>query len=167
MKKTLSLFFVILFSTVFSTAGFCQRAFESTTLINGYWGDWQLQTYYNLRGSLDDFIIVDKYSHPSDYILRIKIDNFSIETDKNEIKRRIKSKDYYKYTGTVEYYANSTYPDFKSQLHNWPYAGAPGATFSGVIQRIRNAKINIQPYRKNPSVYNIYFDNIGIAINLK
>lgn len=167
MKKTLSLIIFILITTVCATSGFCQRTFKSSTLINGFWGNWQDNPYYRLKGDFNDFIIYSSFAHPSAYILRVKIDNFSIETDKKAIKRMLNSQEYYGYTGTVEFYATSIYPDFKTQITIWPYSSLPNAIEAGVIQRVRNAKIQIQPYKKDPEVFNIFFDNVGIAIQIQ
>ena len=51
---------------------------------------------------------------------------------------------------------------FKDIVNQWPYV--PDASY-GEVHTV-SATIKIQPYKKNPKVYNILFEGYGIGINL-
>lgn len=172
MKKINLLLGVLLITSVFSISGFCQRNFNSCTYINKYWGKWQDNPAYVIgKGDSDDsFIIYTQYSHPSAYIMKITINNMLIEKDKREIKKRIKSNQWYESTGTVEYFTNQEFPDFNKQIISWPspsLSAILNATNPNVKSIVSKATIKLAPYKKNPETFNIYFDGVGIGIQLQ
>ena len=86
----------------------------------------------------------------------------SIDNDKKAKKQRIKTDQWYEYAGSVEYYTNRLQDRFKDIINQWPYV--TDASY-GEVHNVP-AIIKIQPYKKNPKVYNIFFEGYGIGINL-
>lgn len=169
MKKIILLILIFI-----SINAYGQRAFSYCKYIKGYWGEWQNSVSYSsgevLQGTYDEFIIYYKTYHPSEYILKVKINGLVIESSKKEkarMKAAIKANTWYQYSGTVEYFTTSN-TDFKQQFALWPNGViAPKATDTDARSNIRPATITIQPFKKNPQVYNIWFDGYGIGIQLR
>lgn len=172
MKK---IFLILITLLVISKISFSQVIeFQYAKCINGIWGEWEKAYSYAIKGKYDDFILYDKYRHPSEYIMRVKIYYYSEE--KKAKKLRLKN-GWYEYSGVVEYYTtdyNSQYLNFN--FERWPHGclTAKGTDITPIIDKKyvkvnqREAKINIQAYKgKDPRCYNIYFDNIGIGIIIK
>ena len=163
-KSSLIILFVIIPIT-----SFCQTYFSFTKCINNYWGEWKYSNPYRtidggylLNGTYDEFIIYAYDKHPSQYIMKVKLFAMSVDNDKKAKKQRIKTDQWYEYTGTVEYYTNGLWDKFKDIVNQWPYV--PDASY-GEVHTV-SATIKIQPYKKNPKVYNILFEGYGIGINL-
>lgn len=145
-----------------------QVSINSCKMLNGYWGAWQSNFGEVLQGTYDEFIIYNHQYHPSNYIMKVKIFGMQVEIDKKIKKKRIKEKRWYEYVGTVEYFTNISYPDFKAQFNLWPSGIlAPKAAENSSHSNSRSATIKIQPYKKNPEVYNIFFEDYGIGIQLQ
>ncbi len=80
MKKILC---VLLFMC--STPLVFSQDFTYSTNISNLWGDWKTAYDARLHGKYDDLIVTsNSYDHPSEYIARIKLNNFKIEEDKKE-----------------------------------------------------------------------------------
>lgn len=166
MKRILlALILLVIFTPIF-----CQTSFYFCKYINGYWGKWEnsnpytyIEGGYLIKGNYDEFIIYDYNNHPSQYIMKVKLFAMDVETDKKLKKQRIKSGQWYEYSGTVEYYTQGLWDKFKNIMHQWP--NVPDAS-NGEIQTA-SATIKIQPYKKRPEVYNIFFENIGLGIQFK
>ncbi len=146
---------------------------------DGYWGEWKDQwlpslfsstpekMYYDLYGNESGFIIYNKGDHPSDYIFKFQINNY-VPPSKQQIKEHYKRKEWFTYTGTVEYYVVESAPTIKEILkkwgfpiyHDWPTRNEP------IAKRIANSTIKIAPYQKHPELYNIWFDDVAIGIQL-
>lgn len=131
----------------------------------GYWGNWYNPYGMLLQGSYDEFIIYNGSNHPSSYIFKVKIYGMSIEADKQAIKRRIKNKQWYEYRGSVEYYTRNNQIGFNSQVEYWPRV-SPSSTEYNVQLNTQPAIIKIAPYKKNPRIYNIFFESYGIGIEI-
>jgi len=141
---------------------------------DGYWGQWKSHSSridyryneYSLYGGYSGFIIYKKNAHPSEYIFSFQINSYVVP-DKKTIKYHQKNNIWYEYSGTVEYYVTERYPTIEAVLREFefPYfnrnSGSPG---NPCVKRTTNATIKIEPYKKHPVCYNIYFDNIGVAI---
>lgn len=171
MKK---IFLILITLLTISKISFSQVVdFQYSKCINGIWGEWEKAYSYKIKGNYDDFILYDTYRHPSEYIMRIKIYYYSEE--KKSKKLRLKN-GWYEYSGVVEYFTtdyNSNYQNFN--FKRWPHGclTAEGTDITPIIDKKyvkvnqREAKINIQAYKgKGPRCYNIFFDNIGIAITI-
>lgn len=160
---------------------------------DGYWGDWKsCYQWYRIYGSYNGFLIYVNDEHPSDYFFSFTIDNRTAPS-KKEVKEHFKSKTWWEYQGTVEYYVCDVYPTIKdcfkefgrplrkSDLKTTEYSGKLSVlratrirqqgsfVAQGVTKRTARATIKIAPYSHKtlkPRVYNIYFDNVGFGIDL-
>lgn len=141
---------------------------------DGYWGEWtqqyllplysweQRKDYYNLYGNYSGFIIYDKEFHPSQYCFKFQINNY-VPPTKKQIKEHYKKKEWYEYSGTAEYYVVERAPTIKDVLKQF---GFPIYHFGMGPKRVANATIKIAPYKKRPQVYNIWFDDVAVAVSL-
>lgn len=165
MKKIL---FFILFSILF-TPVFCQNYFNYSKLINGYWGEWissNPYTYidggYLMKGTYDEFIIYEYGKHPSQYVLKVKLFHMAVDPNKKRKKKRVKSNEWYEYQGSVEYFTVNEQEKLESIIHKWPYTPDASVGKSHTVP----ATIKIQPYKKYPEVYNIFFEDNGLGIHI-
>lgn len=154
--------------TMFSLSSFAQLCTNS--FYNGYWGQWKSHyseltgtNWFSVYGNYSGFIIYNSYSHPSEYFFKFQINNYTPPT-KEDIKFHSKNDIWYEYNGNVEYFINSDYPTIKSALmtHSFPYVENSVEN----IKRTAYATIKIAPYKDHPKVYNIWFEDVGIAIDL-
>jgi hypothetical protein len=173
MKKiSLASFLLLIISINFT---FAQKGgFSFSFNINSMWGNWQPASE-RILGNYNDLVIVEgEYTHPSDYYVRITLDNFELIKDTN-YKKRLKNNQWYEYTGTIEYFEidnpaewHTTFEDrIKSNIGL--SFGAPTANDrdkKGFRAIKKPAIIKIAPYKEYPIIYNIFFDNYGIAIDL-
>lgn len=173
MKKITLLGICLILSISFS---FAQKDnFSIAYYIDSMWGEWDyVSSYvYNISGSVDDFVIKNSRDHPSNYFLRIKVDNFTIPS-RSEYKRRKKKNEWHEYEGTIEYFYRACDGDnFKSRAKGGFSYTDPTAYDEGgelfnekVLKATKRIVVRIAPFKKHPSVYNIYFDDIGIGIVL-
>lgn len=144
---------------------------------DGYWGEWKSHTTrysylppsyeYSLFGGYSGFIIYKVGAHPSEYIF--KFEAYSYQTpDKKTIKEHYKNNVWYEYSGIVEYYVTEKYPTISAILKafEFPYFNCnSGYDGNPCVKRRANAKIKIAPYKKQPECYNIYFDDVAVAIS--
>ena len=169
----------LIFVTLSIMASIAKAQIRTCAYYDGYWGEWKDQwlpslfsstpqkMYYNLYGNESGFIVYDKGKHPSDYVFKFQISNYLSPT-KQQIKEHYKRNEWYTYTGTVEYYVVESEPTIKEILkkwgfpiyHDWPNRTEP------LAKRVANATIKIAPYKKCPTLYNIWFDDVAIAIEL-
>lgn len=166
MKKIL----LLLFLSNFFISVFSQTYFNFCKLINGYWGQWECSNPYQfieggylMQGTYDEFIIYEYGKHPSQYIMKVKLFAMRVEQDKKIKKKRIKSGEWYQYTGSIEYYTTGVLERFNDIIQQWPYV--PNSS-NGKPHTVA-ATIKIQPYKKKPETYNIFFENMGLGIQIK
>lgn len=160
---------LILLLVIIPIASFSQIHFSFCKCINNYWGKWEhfnpyqtMSKGYVLDGTYNEFIIYAYDKHPSQYIMKVKLYAMSVDNDKKAKKRRIKENQWYEYTGSVEYYTHGLWDKFKDIINQWPFV--PDASNGEV--HTASATIKIQPYKKNPKVYNIFFEGYGIGLDL-
>lgn len=130
--------------------------------VDGYWSKWWREdfNYYGITrsGGGSDYIVYPAGNVPSNYFLRIHIDNYSL--NKNE------------FDGWVEYYVSEFYPTVKSVFTN-AYQTKSLVSFPrpqqvvNTVKRKAKAKIIVvKRYKKSPQVVNCWFDNVGLAMDL-
>ena len=149
----------------------CALAQLSTNIYyNGYWGEWKKQYYtytkqswYQIYGNYSGFIIYYSLDHPSEHLLKFQIDSYRTPS-KEERKNHRKNNIWYEYTGIVEYSVNSDYPTIKDALKS-AYT-FPCVKNGDGYKKTARATIKIAPYKDYPQVYNIWFEDVGIAIDL-
>lgn len=146
---------------------------------DGYWGQWKSHTTrytyispsyeYDIYGSYSGFIIYKKGDHPSEYIFKFQTDSYTAP-DKKTINYHMKNELWYEYSGFVEYYVTEQYPTITAILRAFEFPKFncnSGSDGNPCVKRTARATIKIAPYKKRPKCYNIYFDNIGVAIDME
>ncbi len=91
----------------------------------------------------------------------------NIPTSDRQRKQDVKAGKWYTCQGTVEYYVTDRYPTMKSIFKEYKEVRFVQPK-EGAVQKkiVSNATIKIQAFEDHPVVYNIYFDNIGVAFHL-
>lgn len=149
---------------------------------DGYWGEWEdgaaggflfgqpdgTLPYLKVYGNYSGFCIYISDTHPSTYTFKFQISNY-YTPDKKMRKEHLKSNKWYEYYGVVEYYVDYELPTIKDIMRRGSAFGRipviqPGQ--QGARKRCVNATIQIAPYKDHPQVYNIWFEGIGVAIDL-
>lgn len=130
----------------------------------GDWSSWQSE-YGEISHYVDDSGIILKTSGGQPYF-RFQITNYTPPT-KKELKEHLKTGEWFEYSGIVEYSVNDSYPTAEALarasrfvIPNPRYDNTPTVT------RKTTCRIRIQPYKKLPANYNVFFDNIGVAIDI-
>ena len=155
------------------------------------WNGWDGTGWnkYGLYGSKHGFRVYENGKRPADFFFRFWITDYKTP-DKKDIKMHHKTNTKWIYNGYVEYYICDVYPTFEDCLRElqrplyeevlqWPSYKEKLAlvkanqikktgSFSpiGYKKVTKPAVIWILPYKKYPKVYNIWFDNVGYAIDL-
>ena len=158
----------------------------------GVWSDWQgnhSMNFYHLYGSKNGFRVYNNGRGPEDFFFRFWITDYKTP-NKKDIKSHYKTQTNWVYNGYVEYYICDVYPTFESclkELHrplleidtrSDSYPGMLAVVRANQIRKTgsynpigykkvtKPATIWILPYKKYPRIYNVFFDNVGYAIDL-
>lgn len=160
MKIKSLLLFISLFvvSNVFSQI-------KINSYYDGYWGLWRNTSGCSIRGNYSGFIIYASQDHPSMYFFKFQISNY-IVPDANTLKYHRKSNEWLQYSGTVEYFVSETYQTITDVLRRNHFPSKFDSNKEPVAKRTTNATIRIAPYKDHPKVYNIWFDGVGVGIDL-
>lgn len=151
-----------------SLIGYCEVPITYCKYDGEKWGKWNTTAFtylseeyvYLLQGTYDEFVIHSKSMDSENYVLKVKIDSMSIDTDKSKMKQRRKADEWYVYKGTVEYISEKDEP---FDLNAWPKGLTNKSGFEHESHKVR-AVIKVAPYKRQPEFYNILFDNVGLAI---
>lgn len=164
MKKII-IFFLFVCSFAIPAIG----QISTCTNINGYWGKWIQPWGIEVTGNVDDFVIYPDGFHPSDYYFRVVITNYNQPT-KEEMRLHKKKNMWYTYTGYVEYFVSinsrGNWDTVDSVVRGFPNNGGRAARASFGKKKTSKATIKIEPYKKSPRVYNIWFEGYGVGIQL-
>ena len=162
MKILKVLFTVILLTALFFP--FNASAQRASFCYKGEWSSWQ--SYPGRTFSNDNNTTIVLKTPGGQQYFAFSITNFIAPT-KKELKEHQKSGEFFEYRGTVEYCVNDKYPNAEALakactfvLPNPRYDDTPTVT------RTTYATIKVAPYKKKPMVFNIWFDNIGIAVSV-
>jgi len=158
----------------------------------GVWNGWRGNKYmnmYHLYGNRNGLRVYEDGKRPADFFFRFWITDYSIP-NKKDIKTHYKTNTKWIYKGYVEYYICDVYPTFEDCLRElqrplykedteWSsYQEKLSVIKANKIRKTgsfssigykkvtKPAEIWILPYKKYPKVYNIWFDNVGYAIDL-
>ena len=168
--------FVIITLVLLATATKAQ--ISTNAYYDGYWGEWKDHTIgyypysyqeYSLFGNYSGFVVYKNGGHPSEFLFKFSIDGYWVPT-KKEIKEHLKSKEFFKYSGWVEYYVTEQYPTIKAVLKTFGFpcfTKESGKSDNPCVKRLAKAEIHIEPYKKLPRNYNIWFDDVAVAIDLQ
>ena len=138
--------------------------------IDGYWGSWKYFEYESssstvinsiFHGSLNDFVVHSRVSHPSEFGIRVKVKYFD--------ESQLSLDTWASFSGTIEY-RHDGYSDIQSEskwfIQHRLYGlslSSPSSVFNKIAKR--NATIKIMK-SKNSYTYNIYFDGVGIGLDV-
>ena len=163
MKKII-IFLSLLFCITFD--GNAQIRFNA--YFDGYWAQWFDANNAQIYGNYEGFVIHTKEEGPWNYRFKFTIDKFNVP-DKKQRKKDIKENKWYVFSGTVEYYISDDNP---SALENFRKNRGP----SFIPAKLQNgrptkkitskATIKVAAFKDLPRVYNIWYDNVGLGINL-
>ncbi|SEA26845.1 hypothetical protein SAMN04487851_10484 [Prevotella sp. tc2-28] len=150
---------------------------------DGYWGEWEDGAvggflfgmpdtygnlpYFKIYGNYSGFCIYYSDSHPSDYTFKFQANNY-VTPDKKTKKAHLKNNIWYEYNGTVEYYVDDDRPTIRDILKNSGFVHFPALkpSIKNARKRSANATIKIAPYKDHPKIYNIWFEEVGVGIDL-
>ncbi|MBP3344153.1 MAG: hypothetical protein J6L20_07405 [Bacteroidales bacterium] len=155
-----------------SSGAFSQNVFryKYSSYIDGYWSEWSDEYFKCLH--INNFgtvlTIFGEHEHPSEYSCKITITNFYIPS-KKDMRKIKKSGKFLEYSGYVEYYPwewDKLRTD-KDRARDFVNRGLTKVrNESNKLRKVR-ATISIQPFDNYPRVWNVFFDGVGFAINLK
>ena len=162
--KTYYNFFILLavITSAFVIPNYANAQWQESFNYYGDWSSWQPKegkiSHYS-----DESGIILKTDGGRTYF-RFQITNYVAPTKKQR-KEHLKSGEWFEYTGIVEYYVNDAYPNAEALAKaNHFVIPNPRTDQTPSVMRKTTCKIRVQPYKKLPSNYNIFFDNIGVAI---
>lgn len=155
---------IISFLIIFGSQNVCAQWQESFSY-KGEWSGWR-----NASGEIqhytDDSGIILKSPGGKTYF-SFQISNYVAPT-KKQLKEHQKSGQWFEYDGTVEYMVNDQYPDAEALAKASRFViPNPRVDQTPSVMRRTTCKIKIEPYENTPSNYNVYFDNIGVAISVQ
>jgi hypothetical protein len=161
MKKYIFIIIFIISNSLYLYAG------GYNVCIDGIWGTWNQPYGFYVSWPENEMLFYDEHLHPSQYFLKVTL--FSYYTpSKEEKKRRRKNNEWYEFKGEVEYFLNK-----RSDLNdNWNDRWRGFPLYRDILYKEKedcipnkmDAKILIAPYKDTPHVVNIFFSNIGIAM---
>ena len=143
------------YSDHFSTA-FCYRSL---------WSPWQQHRFYS-SGTTYDQMRINSSNSKEGHIIGLSLcDSMDNTFFKFIITDYVKGKKYC--TGTVEYYVNDKFPTAEDLAKSNVFVIPNYRDITPSVKRTTNAKINIVNEGRTPSVFNIWFDNIGVGIDVR
>lgn len=137
-------------------------------MYRGAWSDWKKEN--SIYGSM-----IAKYSDGSGFVLKTsgEVEYFSFRINhympptKDEIKEHRKNGMWFEYSGVVEYYVNDFRPTAEAIAKACYFVKPdPRRDETPVVKRTAPAKIRIAPYKTRPECFNIFFDNIGVGLQI-
>ena len=165
MKKLLLFIFLCIHSL------FALSQIALCSYYNQNWGKW---SNYNMKykGTYDEISFYQPEDHPSDWQWKFTINNYKVPS-KKELKAYRKRKEWLTYYGTFEYYIDDNNLSIQDMIQEYGYPivnPKNHRTYKGdrpCKRKTVNAIIRICPYKKHPVVYNIFFEGVGLGIDLK
>lgn len=168
------LFAIFSFNVFATKAQYYSKDIGLCVHFDKYWSDWEYADADDLKieGNYFGFILYNKKDGPWNYMFKFTIDRHvnNVNPDKKTKKKHRKEDLWYTYTGFVEYYICDDYPSIYDVFSRHKAARfVPKVLESGRPTKkvVSRATIKIAPYKKNPQTYNIWFDNVGLAISLR
>lgn len=130
-----------------------------------YWDTYHL----TLRGGYGGFFIYcpDTGYGPWYPLFKFAISNYYTPS-KETLKQKIQNNEWLVYNGTVEYYVSdyvpSAYTGFKR--YQCPVFVLTKDSGRPIRKVTSQATIKIAPYKDHPKIYNIWYDSVGLGIDL-
>lgn len=150
------------------SSAFSQTAkFGVSCYFDGYWSKW-LMAEACVYGGYSGFIIYFDDEGKWNYRFKFTIDDMKFPNRKQR-KKDIKNNKFYEFVGTVEYYISDDFPSMLSvfRKHKRFYL-LPAKLDNGRPTKKVTSKavFKVQAFKDLPRVYNMWFDDVGIAIDL-
>jgi len=162
ISDTMKKYIAIVIFKIISLTCYAQGTFNYCTMINNIWGEWQnsenpFDRYYITKVGNNEWITYRYCEHPSNYLFKIKINNFYFDNDKKSRKAHIKNNQWYEFTGSVEIFT-----DAETFARQYPFVASHDKP--EIRSLIIPARIRIEPYKKKIKTINILFDEVGIGL---
>lgn len=165
MQRVLTFKTALLLILILLVAQNSYAQWSEAFLYKGDWSSWQ-KTYGEISHYVDDSGIILKTPGGQTYF-SFQITNYTPPT-KAQIKEHLKSGEWYEYRGYVEYSVNDAYPTAEELAKASRFViPNPRTDKTPTVQRRTSCTIKIAPYKKLPACYNVYFDNIGVGIDIQ
>lgn len=150
--------------TVLAIGAYAQTPIQGvSSYIKGYWGEWKTPLpFLYAKGSYDNIVLYPRGNHPSDFCVHLIIKDFRGKIDKKEKKRRLKEDDSYQYNGSIEFYLSDTERTVLDWVKSFGIM-TPDTKYKDAYKVSFPAIIKIKPYKDNPELYMVFFENMGIA----
>lgn len=143
----------------------CYTQYSESFCYKGSWSDWK---YWNGN--------IAGYPNRSGLALRtaggityfsFKINNY-VPPTKKEIKQHLKNNEWYTYSGVVKYCVDDLSPTIEDIARkNFFVYPDPRISDRPIETRESQCTIKIAPYKKQPWCYNIFFEDVGVALNIQ
>lgn len=131
----------------------------------GSWSQWS-KAYGSISHYDDESGIILKSPGGLTYF-SFQIDHY-VPPTKKELKEHLKSGEWFTYTGIVEYSVNDQYPTAEALAKASTFViPDPRKDLTPTVLRRTSCNISIAPYKKLPACYNIWFDGIGVGIDIQ
>lgn len=133
-------------------------SFSYAQYIDGYWGKWEKFYSETYQGSPRQFIVYNKYGHPSNFCFRVTItDTFNEYTVPD---------DFVSFNGYIECRGTQWHDrkPFTLQEQSRFFVRLPTKSSGNIIKR--PATIRIMRIPKRGYVYNIFFDDVGLGLTI-
>lgn len=147
-----------------------KSTYAQISLSANYGGGWtQWKSYDNLQiyGNYGSFTLG---TTDGEFLFKFSIYD-RVESEGGFVVGSIpsKSKDWLVFDGTVEYYINDEYltPEALFSENKRAQFISPNPNSKRPQKLVKSsAKIKIAPYKKHPKVYNFFYDNVALGIDL-
>ncbi len=139
-----------------------QGTFNYCTMRNNIWGEWEssvnpFDRYLINKISDNEWVIYRYNTHPSNYLFKLKINNFFFDKDKKSRKDHVRNNQWYEFTGCVEIFT-----DADNFAKNFPFI--PSYDKPEIRCLVLPARIRVEPYKKKIQTINILFDEVGLGL---
>ena len=132
----------------------------------GSWSKWSKVFGGELSHYHDESGIVLTTSGGLTYF-KFQINNY-VPPTKRERKDHLKSGKWFAYTGIVEYSVNDMLPTAEAIAKAARFVKPdPRNDLTPTVQRRTSCTIKVAPYKALPSCYAVYFDGIGVGIDIQ
>ena len=163
MKKIISIFCFLLFITnnSFGQIKFC-------AYFDGFWSPWVSSSEARVYGNYESFVVHTVDDGPWNYRFKFTINDFKVP-NKKQRKKDLKANKYYEFSGTVEYYTSYDFPSARDAFrqNKGPKFISANMEKGKPTKKITSkATIRVRPFKDYPRVYNIWYDNVALGIDL-
>lgn len=159
---------IVFISLLMSISCTCSAQIKLAGYFDGFWSSWGEDSRTQVYGNYEGFIIHTQEDGPWNYRFKFEIDNFNVP-NKKQRKKDIKKEKWYVFSGTVEYYISEGYPSALEMFRmNKGPSLHPSKLNNGRPTKkiISKATIKVAAFKDLPKVYNIWYDNVALGIDL-